>query len=62
MPKKRLKPSEPLLSAAEVARQLHVDVRTVHRMVADGRLKPVQKMPGLRGAYLFDAASIKASA
>lgn len=43
-----------LLSTREVARRLSVDTRTVHRMVKSGRLTPALKVPGYRGALLFD--------
>lgn len=42
------------LLAAEVAEKYQVAVRTVHRRVKAGHLKPARKLPGLRGAYLFD--------
>lgn len=51
--------SQPLLTTAEVARRLGVDVRTVHRMVAAGRVAPVQKLSGKTGAYVFSADVIE---
>lgn len=54
--------SQPLLTTAEVAQRLGVDVRTVHRMVASGRLTPVQKLPGRTGSYVFSAAAVEAVA
>ena len=50
---------KPLLTTAEVAERLGVDVRTVHRMVAAGRLAPVQKLAGRTGAYVFSADAIE---
>lgn len=47
-----------LILTADVARRLEVDVRTVHRMVRRGELVPAMKVPGLRGALLFDAAEV----
>ena len=41
-------------STAEVARMLRRSIRTVHRMAATGQLDTVGKLPGTRGAYLFD--------
>jgi excisionase family DNA binding protein len=38
---------------AEAARKLGVSVRTVHRLVAAGKLKTALKLPGDTGAYLF---------
>lgn len=55
MPKKRPKSTIALATTSDLAEALGCDVRTIHRMVADGRLTPLQKMPGKRGAYLFDA-------
>lgn len=49
-----------LVSTAEVAQRLGVDVRTVHRMVSEGTLTPAAKLPGKTGAYVFDPADIEA--
>jgi len=35
---------------------------SVIRLVKAGKLTPVQKLPGLRGAYLFNRADIEALA
>lgn len=35
-------------------------VRQVIRRVERGELTPVQKLPGIRGAYLFDRADVEA--
>lgn len=35
---------------------------TIARMVAAGKLVPVTKLPGLRGAYLFHRADVEALA
>lgn len=51
-----------LIPAAEVARIYGCHVRTVHRMVADGRLVPAIKAPGVRGAYLFRRSDVLAAA
>ena len=51
-------PKPVLISSAEVAQRLGRDVRTIHRMVLRGDLAPLGKIPGLRGAYLFDAAEV----
>lgn len=53
-----------LLTTAEVAEMLDVDVRTVSRWVNAGRLSPAVQAPGLRGARLFhptDVARLAAS-
>lgn len=47
-----------LVPTAEVATLLKRDVRTVHRWVAAGKLTPVAKAPGMRGALLFDRSDI----
>jgi hypothetical protein len=43
-----------LITTAEAAERLKVSIPTVNRWVRDGRLQPVQKLPGIRGANLFD--------
>lgn len=43
-----------LVTTAQKARQLGVDVRTVHRMVERGELVPVAKGEGIRGPYFFE--------
>lgn len=49
-----------LATSPQVANQLGVSLRTVHRLVAAGRLTPAQKLPGPNGAFLFDPADIDA--
>ena len=48
-----------LITASAVAEIFGCSVGTVHRMVADGRIVPVQKLSGNLGAYLFDADEIE---
>lgn len=48
------------MTTSEVAAAFGVDRSIVVRRVQAGHLTPVQKLPGLRGAYLFDRASIQA--
>lgn len=48
-----------LIPTAEVARLNGVNVRTVHRWVDKGVIKPAAKAPGLRGALLFNAADVQ---
>jgi excisionase family DNA binding protein len=43
-----------LIPTAEAARRLKVDVSTITRWVASGRLTPAFKAPGPRGALAFD--------
>lgn len=52
-------PNLDLVTTAEVAEHLGVHVRTVHRMIEAGKLKPVAKAPGLRGAYLFNRRDVE---
>ncbi len=42
-----------LLTTAEVAKLLHVAPQTVIRWADAGRIDIAQKLPGLRGGYLF---------
>lgn len=39
-----------------------VPVSTLHRWIADLRLRPLTKLDGLRGAYLFAASEVDAFA
>jgi DNA-binding transcriptional MerR regulator len=48
-----------LLPTAEVARQLGVNVKAIHRMVDAKKLVPVTKGPGPRGAYLFNPGDVE---
>lgn len=53
MPKNR----QTLISTAEAAALLNEDPRTVQRKAKAGTY-PAQKLPGLRGAYVFTEADI----
>jgi excisionase family DNA binding protein len=53
---------EPEITAAVAAERLGVSVKTIHRMVDDGRLTPALKFPGLRGPYLFTEEEIARAA
>lgn len=46
------KPPE-LISSPEVARMINRSPRTVHRLVENGELTPVAKLPGPNGAFVF---------
>ncbi len=50
-----------ILTSTEVAKILELDVRTVQRRAQDG-LIPTHKLPGVNGAYIFDADEIDAMA
>jgi len=47
------------ISTAEAAAELGITARQVLRLVEDGRLEAAVKLPGLRGAYVFDAAVVE---
>ena len=51
-----------LLTTAQVAEMLDVDVRTVARWVNAGRLTPAVQAPGIRGARMFRAVDVLALA
>lgn len=53
-------PKVRLVSTAEVAQRLGCDVRTVHRWAAEGRLPAFAKLPGARGALVFDEDDVSA--
>jgi len=47
------------LTTAEVAEELGCSVKTVTRLVEDGKLTALRKLPGLRATYLFERAEIE---
>ena len=51
-----------LLTTAEVAVLLGVSPREVARRVSTGSLEAMAKLPGVRGAYVFERAAIEALA
>ena len=50
---------QPLLHSAEVCEILGIDRSTLSRWVAAGRIPAAQKLPGLRGPFLFDPADVE---
>ena len=48
-----------VVTSREAAKRLHVHVRTVHRMIADGRLKKRDQIPGYRGDFLIDENDVE---
>ena len=38
-------PASELLTVAHIAKQLHVDIATVRRWIADGQLRPAYRLP-----------------
>lgn len=51
-------PDDPM-TTAQAAERLRCSVKTIHRMVEDGRLIASLKLPGETGAYLFEAAEVE---
>ena len=51
---------EELVTTAEVARRFGVTPQAVQRWVVSGALTPVQKLSGVRGAYLFTEDAVAA--
>lgn len=52
-------PMQTFLSTAETAARLGITARQVQRLVEGGRLSAAVKLPGLRGAYVFDADAVE---
>jgi hypothetical protein len=49
-----------MITTAEAAEQLGIDVAKFHRLVSKHRIDPARQLPGLRGAMLWDASAIEA--
>jgi excisionase family DNA binding protein len=49
-----------LMGTREIAARLGVSIATVNRMAKDGRLTAVVRMPGVRGAQLFNREQVEA--
>ena len=47
-----------ILTSTEVAKILHLDIRTLQRRAQSGEI-PTHKLPGVNGAYIFDADEIE---
>jgi len=47
------------LTTAQVAQLSGESIRTVHRMVASGKLRFAQKFPGKTGGYLFRPSDVR---
>ena len=50
-------PSYELMTTAELSESLGVSPRQIARLVSDGKINPSRQLPGLRGAFLFDASA-----
>ena len=53
-------PTGDLITTADAATRKGCHVRTIHRAVDAGLISPAMKLPGVRGAYLFDSADVDA--
>lgn len=51
-------PDEPLIGSAGACEVLGIDRSTLTRWVAQEKIRPTQKMPGISGAYLFTREEI----
>lgn len=49
-----------VLTTSQVAATLRVSLRTVYRMLDDGRLEAAGRLPGDRGAFLFRQSDVEA--
>ncbi|WP_067891344.1 helix-turn-helix domain-containing protein [Nocardia vaccinii] len=48
-----------LLTSEEASKLLEVDKSTLIRWVSSGDVKPVRKLPGKTGAFLFERSDIE---
>jgi excisionase family DNA binding protein len=48
-----------ILSTGQVAERLRLHIRKIQRMAESGDLPYIEKLPGLNGRYLFDAAVVE---
>lgn len=51
-----------LVGTAEASKIVAVNRRTLLRLIDRGSIRPAMKIPGTRGAYLFDRDEIEALA
>jgi len=47
-----------MITTAEAAEQLGIDVAKFHRLVSKHRIDPARQLPGLRGAMLWNPDDI----
>lgn len=47
------------LTSAEACERLEIDRSTLSRWVALNRITPAFKLPGLRGAFMFEPAEVE---
>lgn len=48
-----------VVTTREAATLLHIDRSVLIKLVSDGRLTPVHRLPGKTGAYLFSLGDIE---
>lgn len=48
------------MTTAEAAEALGVSIKTVTRWAASGKLTPLKKLPGPRGAFIFNSGDVEA--
>ena len=48
-----------LITSAETCAALSIDRSTLSRWVAAGKITPALKLPGIRGAFMFDRADVE---
>lgn len=48
-----------ILTAPELARETGYDVATICRWAKSGHLPSIRKLPGVRGAWLFDPGVVR---
>lgn len=51
---------QPPFTSAEAAEAIGVSVKTITRWAESGKLVPVKRLPGPRGALLFAASDVEA--
>ena len=54
-----MNPTDSLMTSAAVCEELNIDRSTLSRWVAAGRISPAAKLPGIRGAFLFDPSEVE---
>lgn len=48
------------MTTAEVAEAFGKSIKTITRWVAADRITPIKRLPGPRGAFLFDPSDVEA--
>lgn len=48
------------MTSAEAAEALGVSIKTITRWAASGKLEPVKRLPGKRGALIFASSDVEA--